>query len=297
MKPLATIFIPTKNAGPELGIVLERIFEQKEKNIEVVIIDSGSQDETLKIASSFPTRIHEIRPKDFGHGKTRNLALEYANSDYIVFLSQDAIPKEDKWLSNLLSNFNDKNVAGVFSRQIPRKGANEIHRFFYKYYFPQIKLKRPKKDFNSIQNRFFSNVSSCIKKDVLQRIPFNDSILTTEDQEWAKRVIAKGYNTIYEPKSLVIHSHDHNLVEIFKGYFDSSAAMSEITKDEYNQFKRSSKEYLIKEFLHIFQHKPLILPYWIMRNIVKVSAIFFGLNQKRLPLFLKRSFSLNKYYW
>ncbi|MCF7815280.1 MAG: glycosyltransferase [Candidatus Cloacimonetes bacterium] len=211
MKPDATIFIPTKNAGPEFRIVLKKICDQQEKNIEIIILDSGSTDETLEIARSFPVKLHEIKPVEFGHGKTRNLALEYAKADFIVFLSQDAIPFDEFWLSCLLRNFDDLEVVGVFSRQIPRQNSKEVQRFFYQYYFPNKKIIRPQSEFNSSQNRFFSNVSSCIRKDVLQKYPFDETILTSEDQDWAMRVIQLGFKTFYEPDSLVIHSHDHNL--------------------------------------------------------------------------------------
>ena len=297
MKSRVSIFIPTKNAGPEFATVLEKIYGQKEKQMEVIIVDSGSIDKTLKIASSFPTEIHEIMPEEFGHGKTRNLALKYSSADYIAFLSQDAVPADEYWLSNLLRNFSDEATAGVFSKQIPRKEAKEIQRFFYKYYFPNDKIIRPQKEYNSIQNGFFSNVSSCIKKDILQKYRFNDTILTTEDQEWAKRVTDHGFKTIYESESIVIHSHNHNIKKIFQSYFDSALALSEITKEEYSDFKKGSMEYISKEFMHVLLNKPTELPYWMVRNFVKVAGIFLGLNEKKLPLYWKRNLSLNKYYW
>ena len=297
MKPKVSIFIPTKNPGPDFSIVLERIFDQKEKNLEVIIVDSGSMDQTLEIAAKYPAELVNIKPEEFGHGRTRNLALKYSKADYIVFLTQDAIPANEFWLINLLRNFSDKKIAGVFSRQIPRKEAKEIQRFFYMYYFPDNKIIRPKREYNSIQNRFFSNVSSCIKKDVLQKCCFSDTILTTEDQEWAKRVTDLGYQTVYEPKSVVIHSHNHKLVYIFKEYFDSASALSEITKQEYLEFQNGSRKYFYNEFMHVLQRKPTELLYWLITNIVKIPGIFFGLKQKKLPLSWKRNLSLQKNYW
>ena len=285
MKPNVSIFIPTKNAGCEFSEVLERIFSQDEKRLEVIIVDSGSTDQTCEIAAKYPAEIIKIKPSEFGHGKTRNLALKYSKADYIVFLSQDAIPSDEYWLSNLLRNFSDEEVAGVFSRQIPKRDARELQKFFYKYYFPEDKVVRPLQEFNSIQNRFFSNVSSCIKKDVLQKYPFSDTILTTEDQEWAKRITDIGYITVYEPKSVVIHSHNHELRRIFKGYFDSASALRALTEQEYVEFKKGSMKYITKEFLYVFKHKKSELPYWMIRNLVKVTGIFFGLHIKKLPTF------------
>lgn len=297
MKPHVSIFIPTKNAGSDFSIVLERIFHQEEKDIEVIIVDSNSTDDTRKIAEKFPTKVVKIKSEEFGHGKTRNLALNYSKADFIVFLSQDAIPFDEYWLSYLLRNFSDDKTAGVFSRQIPRTNAREIQKFFYRYYFPQKRIIRPQQNFNSIQNRFFSNVSSCIRKDILQNNQFNDSILTTEDQEWAKRITNLGYNTVYEPESVVVHSHNHKLTYIFKEYFDSASALSEITKQEYTEFQDGSMKYLSKEFMHVLHRKPTELMYWLATNIVKIPGIILGLNEKKLPLSLKRNLSLQKNYW
>lgn len=297
MKPEVTIFIPTKNAGSEFRITLNKVFDQTVKNIELIIIDSGSRDKTLDIAECYPAKIIEIEPETFGHGKTRNLALEYASADFIVFLSQDAIPYDEYWLSNLLKNFDEDNIAAVFSRQLPRKEAKQLQRFFYQYYFPDSKISRPQRDFNSSQNRFFSNVSSCVKRGVLEKYPFDETILTTEDQEWAHRIIKKGFKTIYEPESIVIHSHNHGLAKTFKGYFDSAFALSGITQTEYDDFKKSSQQYLRKEFHHVLKNKPTELPYWLARNIVKVLGIFLGLRGNKLTLNWKKRLSLNKNYW
>lgn len=297
MKPKVSIFIPTKNAGSEFSKVLDSIYNQKEKDLEVIIVDSGSTDETLEIVENYPIKLYEISSNEFGHGKTRNLALKYSRADYIVFLSQDAIPNDCNWLSNLLMNFQDEKTAGVFSRQIPREDAKETEKFFYKYYFPDKKIIRPNKKYNSIQNRFFSNVSSCIKKEIFQKYKFNDSILTTEDQEWAKRITELDFKTIYEPKSIVIHSHNHNLKQIFQGYFDSAFSINEITKKEFKSFRRESFLFVSKEFKYILTNKPSEIPFLILKNIIKVLGIFLGLNEKRIPLLLKRKMSLNKYYW
>jgi len=99
-----SIFIPTKNAGPKFQKTLENIFLQLYKNFEVIILDSGSTDKTLSIIKKFKTHLYKIKPNEFGHGKTRNLALKLARGEYIVYLSQDALPANQFWLSNLIKS-------------------------------------------------------------------------------------------------------------------------------------------------------------------------------------------------
>src|SRR5437868_2013527 len=98
MNMKASVFIPTKNAGKKFNQVLARVFAQKEVDFEVIIVDSGSKDKTLSIAKGTQARIYEIPSQEFSHGKTRNLALRYAEGDFIVYLSQDAMPADSFWL-------------------------------------------------------------------------------------------------------------------------------------------------------------------------------------------------------
>jgi len=112
-----SIIILTKNAGNRFDNTLKMIFSQDVENYEVIIIDSGSNDNTIEIAKRYPSRIYEISPDEFHHSKTRNLGVELAKGIFIVFLTADAIPLNDNWLSNILDNFNDKKVGAVYGNK------------------------------------------------------------------------------------------------------------------------------------------------------------------------------------
>jgi len=301
MKPKTSIFIPTKNAGEDFHKILQQISIQKEKNFELIIVDSGSTDNTLKIAEQFkekfPIKIYEIKPEEFGHGKTRNLSIEYAKGEFIVFLTQDAIPYNDFWLSSLLENFKDSKVAGVFSKQVPRKNAREIEKFQLNYYFPNKKITISNNEKNLLNKMFFSNASSCVRKNVLIKYPFNEELIMTEDQEWAKRIIQRGYKKVYEPESIVIHSHNYNSKQTFQRYFDSAVSLNQILKIDFKKYVSSAKKYPIKELRYTFKKNVLLVPRVIFENIIKVTATKLGKNHQKLPLSLKKTFSMHKYYW
>jgi len=296
----ATIFIPTKNAGKQFYQTLNQISKQREKNFEVIIVDSGSTDKTLQIAENFkqkiPMRIYKIHPKEFGHGKTRNLSLKYARGKFIIFLTQDAIPLNNVWLSYLLSNFKDKKVAGVFSRQIANKKSMITERFFYECYYPNKKIISPNPKNFFFENIFFSNVSSSIRKSVLKKFSFNESIIMCEDQDWAKRIINKGYKKIYEPKSIVIHLHNRNLNQTFQRFFDSTVSMKEITGDNFKEYLDYASANLLKEISYVLYNKPLLMPYLIVYDLAKITGTQFGIHNKRLPAFVKKQFSSHRDY-
>ena len=98
-----SIIILTKNARNQFRDVLKAIFSQNTKyKFEVIVVDSGSTDETLKIAKEFDTKLFQIPPEEFGHGKTRNYGAKLAKGKFLIYLTQDAIPSETNWLDQLL---------------------------------------------------------------------------------------------------------------------------------------------------------------------------------------------------
>jgi len=308
MNPKASIFIPTKNPGKPFETILNQISKQNEKSFEIILVDSGSTDKTLEIIENFakkhkeiPVKLYKIAPKEFGHGKTRNLSLKYSKAPCIVFLTQDAIPANDYWLSSLLSNFKDPSVAGVFSKQIPKKNARKTEKFFYHYYFHNKKEIHPAINDTLLDIMFFSNASSCIKTDILKKYSFNESLIMTEDQQWAKTIIEKGYKKIYEPKSVVIHSHNYTLKQTFQRYFDSAYSLNQILNKnpdkDFNKYIKNATGYVIKELKFILKTNPFLLFRLIIENFIKILATNLGKNEKRIPFFLKKRFSMHKYYW
>ncbi|PWT91518.1 MAG: hypothetical protein C5B54_05135, partial [Acidobacteria bacterium] len=215
----ATVILLTFNGEQYLSQVLQMLDRQKVKPKETVVIDSGSTDHTLDILQSFEVRLHKIPNSEFSHSKTRNLAVRISNSNFIVFLTQDATPADSCWLEQLLLPFQKyENVAGVYGRQAPRPSADPLEANDLRIGFPpERKFKTlPKDGFN--QNNVwqlihFSNASSAYRRELLMSNPFREDLEMAEDQEWAMRMMKKGYSFVYEPESIVLHSHDFTLTQ------------------------------------------------------------------------------------
>lgn len=126
----SSIIIPTKNGGAIFSQAMEMLYAQKyDKPYEVIVIDSGSTDGTLEIVNRYPVvKLVQIKPEDFGHGKTRNLGARLAEGRYLVFITQDAVPATDRWLFNLVRNLERPEVAGSYGRQIPREDTNPMEK-------------------------------------------------------------------------------------------------------------------------------------------------------------------------
>ncbi len=221
-----SIVIPARNEEQNIGKCLDALTSQQTSfTVEIIIIDSGSDDRTVAVVKHYisltknlPIKIIliEIAANEFGHGKTRNLGAQKARGDILVFLNADALPADQDWLQALLENFvNDsqQQVAGVFSRHLPRPGCYLYMKRDIGEMMPGIKMVKSRR--KPLDFMIFSTVSCAIRRDVWLQFPFDHDIIIAEDQEWAQRILDNGYQIIYEPQSRVIHSHNYSPGELY----------------------------------------------------------------------------------
>lgn len=223
-----SVVIPVKNGHRYLDALLKAVFSQKiNAKFEVIIIDSGSTDKTVDIIKRYPVRFYQIDEKEFNHGLTRNFGISKSLGKYVILMTQDAVPYDNRWMENLVNNLeHDQQVGGVYSMQIPHNDAHLLTRMRVNRFFTASKVKRESQinimeDYHRLspQEKYlfcnFDNVSSCIRKTVWKKIPFPKTDFG-EDIEWSKEVLERGYKIVYEPDSKIYHSHDFSIYEWYK---------------------------------------------------------------------------------
>lgn len=121
------IAIPTYNGNELWKDVVSNLKKYVPSDITIQIVDSGSTDGTVELASEAGFKVMKIKSEDFNHGGTRNLAVsEYLNEfDIAIFLTQDAIP-EKGFIEEIIRSFNDPLVVCAYGRQLPHEDANPI---------------------------------------------------------------------------------------------------------------------------------------------------------------------------
>ena len=207
-----------------------------QKDVELIVVDSGSSDGSVERLEELCERygielnLVTIEPHEFGHGKTRNFALDLARGEIVVTLSQDALPVSETWLDDLVRPLEDETVAGVFGRQIPRPGTGFCESHFYEVTYPLESRRIDGEDGSSFSNLqlFFSNVNGAIRKSLALAHPFRSDLVMSEDQFWGRAMLHRGYAIVYEPKATVLHSHSYTLAQLFKRYFKSGYSMRQM---------------------------------------------------------------------
>jgi len=232
-----SIIILAKNEEEYIGATLDMVFRQDiDKKYEVVIIDSGSRDSTIEIARKYPVKILEIPAREFGHGRTRNLGAKIAGGETVVFLNADATPMNKDWLRSLVINFeNNEKIAGIYSYTYPRCNCNPLDAraiLADRYLFDtntKVRYIESFSEYNQMDAEekrkiiSFHTISCAINRDILIKNTFAD-IPFGEDLEWSKRMLEAGFRIMYEPRSIVVHSHNiHSSFAItIKRYFDDA---------------------------------------------------------------------------
>src|SRR3954468_16794442 len=93
-----SVAIPVYNGARYLDEVLAAVRAQRvDREVELLVVDSGSSDGSLEIAERHGARIHGIAKAEFSHGGTRNRMMALAEGAHVAFLTQDATPAHDGW--------------------------------------------------------------------------------------------------------------------------------------------------------------------------------------------------------
>jgi len=298
-RPRASVIVLTHNSAKTIKSVLDGIKKQEFTNFEVLIFDTASTDETLDIVKDYAYRIISVEPNDFGHGKTRNYAARLARGEFIIFLTHDSVPENSNWLSELVEPFSDKNVVGVYGRQIPRQNENILDKHFQMSLYGNTKIIWKSDNWHRGDN-LFSDANSAVRKSVLLKNPYLDDIIVSEDYEWATRVLKLGFNIVYSPTASVIHSHSYTIHSLFKRNFDVGVSYKDIyTSGDSYAFVSKGLVLVKKEIKYLHQSgHTLLIPLAILRNIIRYFAIQLGEHEHLFTeKFKAERLTAQKWYW
>ncbi|MDP2786086.1 MAG: glycosyltransferase [Sulfurimicrobium sp.] len=235
----ASVVIPTKNGGMLFARVLDALLRQKAPwDYEILVVDSGSTDKTLRYCEERNVNVISIPPSEFGHGQTRNFGISKTKGEFVALITQDALPASNEWLFNLVSAVEQApDVAGAFGRHLPYPDADPYMVRDLKLHFdgflawPAVLRKsdnEPRYEaeigYRQIVH-FFSDNNACLRRSVWEKYPYPD-VDFAEDQIWAETVIKAGFGKAYADNAAVYHSHRYSVIEAGRRAFDESVALN-----------------------------------------------------------------------
>jgi rhamnosyltransferase len=218
--PLVSIIMRSFNEGWALCETLPALRTQEYKNWELIVIDSGSTDGSIEMIRRFqPRHFIRIASVDYNPSRVMNRGMDLAQSDYGIFLNADATPQGPHWLRPLVTALFDEKTAAVFGRQVPRPDCQAVYACDYERCFG------PHRE-SSRWDHFFSMVSSGLRKDIWAKRGFLEAMQYSEDCEYTLWCRAQGYQVVYVPESVVVHSHNYSPQQAYKRSYGEGKALA-----------------------------------------------------------------------
>jgi len=293
-----SIIILTLNAEKEIENILQKLNFDK---YNILIIDSESDDDTVKICQNYNCQIEVIKRSDFNHGVTREYARALTDSEIVIFMTQDAIPSNQKVIDILIEPIKDGKASVSYARQMPKEKANIFESFPREFNYGD------KSHIRSIQNVddfgvytfFCSNSCAAWSNSALDEIGGFKNTLTNEDYFACAEILKNQGKVAYESKAIVMHSHNYSLKEEFQRLFDTGYVRAENPwiQDVVGSASKRGTKYFYSLIKNLAIEKPYLIPYAFVQTTIKYFGYNIGYNSLKLPLWFKKLCSGQKYYW
>ena len=226
-RPLSSVSLIVRcfNEEAHIGRLLVGALGQTRPPDEIVVVDSGSTDQTLAIAEKFDVRVVQVAPELFSFGHALNLGIEASTAEIAVIASAHVYPIYDTWIEELLRPFSDPGVALTYGRQETPPGGRFSERRLLAQWFPAQSARRQR-------HPFCNNANAAILRSAWEQRPYDEQLTGLEDLDWAKYAIDTGYSVAYVAEAPVVHVHDESFTQVFNRYRREAIAHKDIYNDQ-----------------------------------------------------------------
>lgn len=253
-----SVIIPTYNAGPDFRLLLGCLRDQKDINsLEIIVVDSGSNDGTVEMAGEYQAKIVEIPHEAFTHSYSRNLGAENARNEYILFMVQDALPENEFWVRNMIQPIMDgDNISAVTCVERPREDADLFAKMAISdqiqwldvknknriMFLPSELEENQKYEYVIRQNGCLNDVACAYRKEVFLKYKYR--LNYAEDLDMGKRLIEDGHRLMLLGMTVVRHSHNRSAMYYLRRMLVERSVFGEIL-DDYDKIVLTENEFLL----------------------------------------------------
>lgn len=297
------LIIPTYKPGDKLQKSLQRLSMQTIPLNRIILVNTEEQFFPKDLVAPYENvEVHHIRKEDFDHGATRDFGASLSQADILMFMTDDAIPKDQYLVENLIKQFDHPEVSVAYGRQLADPKKNYVEYYTRTFNYPAQSRIKTKADLGSlgIKTFFCSNVCSAYrKKDYDTMGGFIHKTIFNEDMIMASKLIEADKAIAYAADAMVWHWHDYKSLEQLHRNFD--LAVSQVDYGGlFLQVKSESEgvKMVISTLKHLLAKKKfLLIPKYIMDSGCKFLGYKLGKNYKKLPKALVMKLTMNQTYW
>lgn len=302
------VIIPVYRPDEKLERLIEKLKIQTMKPAHILFLQTmvgDSEDErveeVLKRAENM--KIIPVGKDEFDHGGTRNQGASLSEAEYMLFMTQDAVPEDEYLIENMYRHItSEEKIATAYARQTPGEAAGVIESYTRMFNYPEESSVKSSDDLKrlGIKTYFCSNACAMYKKSVYEELGgFVTETIFNEDMIFASRVIGAGYKIAYAADARVVHSHKYTYREQLTRNFDLGVSQRQY-REIFESIKSESEGIrLIKDTIrHLVRcGKWYLIPDLIFQSGFKFIGYRLGLRYEKLPGWLVKKLSMNKRYW
>lgn len=304
MKIRYGVLVPTLNAGSHWSAWLGALCAQTLSPEEVLVIDSGSSDQTVTMATKAGHTIINVARCTFNHGGTRRRGADHfgRSVDVLVCLTQDAELATPDAIANLLKAFEDPAVGAAYGRQLPAHDALPLATHARLFNYPAVSHTVYPGDQQTLGFKacFLSNSFAAYRVSDLSLVGgFPDNVILGEDTSVAARLLLAGKAIRYQADACVYHSHNYTPLEEFRRYFDTGVfhAREHWLLDTFGSAGGEGLRFVTSELRYLMGRAPWLIPSALLRTACKLTGYRLGRGEASLPIRLKRRLSMFRAYW
>ena len=215
------IICPLYNAEEYIEALHKSLLKQKQVEIKKIrYVLTESRDNTEKFLINNKIDYRRIKKEEFSHSLVREKEAFESDAEIVAFITQDVVIEDELWLYNLVKDIDDTEIVATYSRQITK--YNNIEKYTRESNYPNMDIIKSKEDIDKygLKAFFFSDAASAINTKVFKELNGydNKNLPISEDMYIAYKIIMNGYKIKYCADSVVYHSHNFTLKEIYERY-------------------------------------------------------------------------------
>ena len=234
-----SVIIPSFNGAHELPALLAALRAQIQINdLEIVVVDSGSTDGTPELAEKFGAKVIHIKQEDFSHSYSRMLGATNATGEYLLFMTQDALPDREDWIIRMLQPCLVSDAAAVSCYETPKEDADLLSHITVWNWKNVMsggvdKLTSLPEDtsYDSLRRSAQLSDNAClVKRSIFMELGGHRGAYA-EDLDLGIRLLQAGHKLGILSSVCVIHSHNRPAIYNFKRAIVDAVNISKIFDD------------------------------------------------------------------
>ena len=301
------VLIPVYKPDQRFARLLEMLEKQTIKPDRIIVMNTERRYWKEEYQKYPNLEVHHLVKEEFDHGATRNQATFFSGADVMLFMTDDAVPKDIHLVERLVEALSGtgpqgETIAVAYARQLPARGCRTIERYTRMFNYPADRVVKTRKDLPrlGIKTYFASNACCAYRKDVfVQQGGFINHTLFNEDMIYAAGVIRAGYGVVYEPEAMVLHSHNLGFKQQFCRNFDLAVSQADHPEVFADVPSEGEGIRMVSRTARLLVARGRV---WLLPSLVAGSGIRYlgyrlGKNYQRLPRWLVLRCSMSPLYW